>query len=389
MRCGLHGKAAAASILLVGLTGCPSATPSATDSSRAGSGRVEGDAALNPPVDLACTAVGLDVFLSWRNGDSYSSVVILQDGRELATLTGEAESYSLSVSQAGSYTFSVKGRSSEGSSEAAECTVEAGGAPPVEDLRCAYEETTGAVTVSWRVPEGGTIDAIQVSRNGISIAVLGPTATTYIDREPATGEVTYEVRTVWRTQPSVESSCRVSVPGLQGISELTGTLDAQSGDITLRWRNGDAYDSVVVVLGDLKVAELSGDSTTFQFDNETFGIFQFSVFGKKGNLTSSPAFVEVDAGKLEWESQSDAAGYYVYVWNAGEAEPSKEAPAATIGPVLSLELADLYAAGCLPASTEGVELYVALAAFDDLGNVSDLSEPVAFTWRVFENSSVQ
>jgi hypothetical protein len=78
-----------------------------------------------------------------------------------------------------------------------------------QGLTCAYDATSGAVTLTWT--QAGSSQGATVRRNGTQVASLPGTAVTYVDNTPGTGEVTYEVRATSDGQACEPVTCTVII----------------------------------------------------------------------------------------------------------------------------------------------------------------------------------
>lgn len=222
-------------ILLALSTGCPSGSGS-------DSGTVQGPSSLKAPTEIQCTSVGSDIFLSWKNQEAYDSISVNCNGVETAVLPGTAESYTWSAERSGNYAFQLKASKGRSFSNSESCSVEVNYVPDVEDLHCSFSEISGTVELSWSLPEAGSVEAVKVLRNGVTLALLTPNERTYLDNAPLTGRITYEVKAVRGSLVSGGISCEVNVSGVQGVTNLAGMVDSETGDIFLSWQNEDSYD---------------------------------------------------------------------------------------------------------------------------------------------------
>ena len=393
MRHGTVLRASAAALpalLSLFLVGCPQ-----EDSAEAlGNGRAVNDSSRlpAPPAELICESNELDVFLSWENGAAYREVQVTRDGTVVATLSGSASSFSDGVSGPGSYTYGVRGLDASGEwSETELCSVETSLLPDITGVMCGADPERNTVQVIWTLPRGTTFEKIRVFRNDRLLTELGGNAIRYIDSAPPSGTVSYAVRGVKGDETTKPAECSVRVAAPAGVENLTAGVDESNGDIVLEWRNGGAYDEIVVLLGGSEVARLDGDASSFRLANESFGIFNFSVCGVVGNRESEPARAELSLGRLVWDPDETGlvTGYYIYAWAQGDPVPSKDQPALTVGREFSVPLSELLTVGALPYTAEPASFSVAVAAFDAEGNVSDLSDMLSFSWVTYVDEDIQ
>ena len=96
---------------------------------------VVGDVVVPPVADLTCVAVetnagGPSAALRWRNPASYTSILILRDGGELAELPGDATSFVDRALEPAVYSYLVVARRGDASSRPAGCEVVIPGPSP-------------------------------------------------------------------------------------------------------------------------------------------------------------------------------------------------------------------------------------------------------------------
>ncbi len=383
MRLGALVKSIVVVGVVVSLFGCSDHTT--------GSGRVaaqpeqEEGALLAPPTNLVCESSNPDVFLAWQNGESYDEIRVSRDGVTVGMLAGTAESASDTVDAPGAFTYSVVGVGTNGgTSEPACCEVVVSQLPLLEDVACEVDLEEDAVRLTWSLPAGITFDGIRISRNGTGIAELNGQAVAYADENPPAGAHLYELRGILGVHATEAATCQIAFAVPAAIQSLTGAIDRGSGDFLLEWKNGDSYDEIVVTCGGEEVARLDGSATSFRFTAEAFGVYGFGIQGVRGDCESESAGWEGRIGQLQWNSTASevVAGYHVYVWPVNGSTPTEDAPFLTVSAENVLPLADLLAAGLLPECREPQAYNIAIMAFDERGNTSDLSTPLTFLWQV-------
>ncbi len=344
-----------------------------------GDGRAEETRAA--PSDLVCTAQGLDVFLAWTNNGDYSQVKVKRGKSVIATLPSTAETFSETLPAAGSYAYSVFGVPLR---EAATCQVEALDVPQLQGLACAFSARDYSVALAWSAAETAVFDAFTIARNGVRIGEVGGLVFQFVDAAPPIGAQLYEVRGVVGGNVSAPVACTADVTALEPISNFAATVDGATGAIVLTWTNGEPYDAIELSCGGERLAVLGGQETAYTFTHEPFGLYEFQVQAALGARQTEAAACAAATGRLIWDADpsSAAAGYHVYLWSSTAVAPAVTDFVFTTGAITALPLAELLAAGALPESRDPVALNIALTAFDAAGNLSALSECVAFDWQV-------
>lgn len=232
-----------------------------------------------PPTDMTCSVDLGIASISWTNGETYDSITLTRDGSILATLPGDATSYTEDLTgDPGPHSYSVTGTIGEFESASATCDV----VVPSEatDLTCSLSGGVDA-TLSWT--NTGVVETISVYRDGTLVGTLDATASEYVDAGIAPG--TYEYCLIYSVGSSTgaEVCCQLVVPVPPSSLDCTST----GTGIELNWINGEAYDSVIVTRDGVTVAELSGDSTTFTDPFVPAGTYTYEVFGSLGGSISS------------------------------------------------------------------------------------------------------
>ena len=125
------------------------------------------------------TPTSANTTLSWTNPTSYTSIVVRRNGAMLQTLAGGMVSFTDTTAGYGTNTYTVQGVTALGSSSEVSCAVTTTPAA-VNALTCTQPNpNVQNVTLNWS--NGTSYASINVRRNGIVIASLAGTATTYND----------------------------------------------------------------------------------------------------------------------------------------------------------------------------------------------------------------
>jgi len=238
--------------------------------------------AATAPGSLTCQAAGDSVTLSWTNSEAYDSIIVRRDGTDLATLAGDATTYTDTGVAPGSYTYGVVGVVGGVASTETQCTVSLE-VPPVLDLTCTGGELE--VLLSW-TNGSASYSSIEIQRDGTLLDTIAGSDTSYQDLSVPPGDHSYQVVAVYNSLKSTPASCTAysSVPPLTDLScSLTG--DA----VTLTWTNTfQNYDQIKVEKNGTEEALLPGDATSHTITGLDYGTYEFRVTGLLSGESSQP-----------------------------------------------------------------------------------------------------
>jgi len=139
--------------------------------------------------DLRCEAAGARVVLAWTNGASYDAIEIYRDGDLIETLAGSAEERAICPAPFGFHEYAVRGRLGQSFSPFTSCSVHNDAPRPVTDAR--WCEIAGDVELTWT--NGDCYDRIDLLRDGIRVASLPGSASSYRDKGAAGGGHAYAI----------------------------------------------------------------------------------------------------------------------------------------------------------------------------------------------------
>ncbi len=292
--------------------------------------RIDGCATL-PPSDLLCDPFDDTVTLSWSNNASYDEITILQDGALIATLAGDADTFTVTELPPGRYGFAVGGfdfgedcggttkpcRTGTGFTEvcAADDTPLPAGTDVLvplgfeDSMNIADVEVTLDIDVTFtsnvrnidivspfetevRLHNGGgsLMEGFRVLFSDAGIVNGSPFDCDLCLMQPAEGELaafageqaegewnlavtTFEEATVNDYCIAVYEGCELPAPDDLSCSEGGGGID-------LSWSNGAAYDSIAIERnGELLATGLDGDTTSFADGPLVAGFYAYRVFG--------------------------------------------------------------------------------------------------------------
>ena len=170
---------------------------------------------------------------------------------------------------------------------------------------------------------------------------------------------------------------------IQPLKSVQCNVDRTNGHILMSWENGEKrYEKVNIEVGEQERIEVDGRTTSYEYENNIYGLFEFELYGSIYELKSPSKSCSVDVGRLVWDADTSGkvTGYHIYVWGDNEEQPNKNDMIYSIGVTNNITLRELYDARALPLSRETTQLKVALSAHDNKGNISDLSNVVSFPW---------
>ncbi len=290
---------------------------------------------LKPPYDLVCTTnLGLEpieipdticlpgmdvvenadgeipvmplnaVFLRWRNGSRYDTILIHRDKELIDKIPGTRIHYIDTDVSPGVHVYHVTGVRGDEKTESAECKVEiAGPVPPPENLTCELltdasdptteEDITGpAVLLKWENP--AEYSGIMIFRNKCLIAKLEGTETSYLDKGLLPGAYVYSVVGVLDHGQSIPTICKIEVTGpvpppqrltceslpIDCLSEDGSSSDCIGAVVKLAWYNPVRYEKIVIMREGEEIAQLAGERT-YYYDKEVEpgGTYTYAVIG--------------------------------------------------------------------------------------------------------------
>ena len=255
-------------------------------------------AAATPPVtSLVCSSLDNDVTLTWVNGAAdYDTIEVLRDGGLIATLAGTATSYDDLDLVDATYEYTVSAVRSSIVATGAVCPATVSfPTPPVSALACAVVDADAALTWTNGAPD---YDLIEVLRDGVLVASLAGTATSYDDLALANGTYEYTVTAVRSANPSSDSLCSATIaiapPPVTGLGCVVTT-----DDIALTWTNaaGD-YDAVEIWRNGMLLMTLAGSAVSYDDLDMPDGVYDYSVVAVRDGLSSAGAECEATVAMI-------------------------------------------------------------------------------------------
>ncbi|HIA26813.1 MAG TPA: hypothetical protein EYN79_01615, partial [Planctomycetes bacterium] len=233
----------------------------------------------NAVINLHCSAVAGDATITWTNKDSYTSIEVEVVGVTGEVVPGDATSATIGGLQPGSYEICVTGVVGNGISAPSCCNLVI--PIPITDLSCSA--TGHAVTLNWSNSED--YDQIDIFRDGIPIADIPGTMTSYTDSDVASGPHTYSVVATIRKGTTAPVSCDIDV--LDPPTDLVCFTTAGVAELT--WTNPSSYDVIELLRDGVLIATLAGDTTSFSEGGLQPGSYVYELFGILGNSISDTA----------------------------------------------------------------------------------------------------
>ncbi|MEM7260579.1 MAG: hypothetical protein AAF488_01220 [Planctomycetota bacterium] len=188
-------------------------------------------AAVPPVTAVTCVSAGGDVTLSWANNAAYENIEIKRDGAVIANLAGGMTSYLDPNPGSGVYSYSITGTIAPDDSPPTACSVTVSNVNAITGITC--EQIDEDASLNW-TNNGGvfspTYDSIEVARNGVVLAVLPGTATSYLDVDADPGNTTYILTAVIGGEASAPTPCTMTIINTN-VTDLVLRFDATlSGD---------------------------------------------------------------------------------------------------------------------------------------------------------------
>lgn len=241
-----------------------------------------------PPTSISCQQQSGNVELNWVNGQLYDAITIFRGGVLLDTLAGSVSSYTDSALEVGVHQYFVQGSVGGFDSSPVICAL-VFEPTPIESLTCVLNGNEA--DLSW--VNSDNYDAITVLRNGILVATLDGTETTFTD-SPGPGAHQWSIRASITGINSPDAFCSLVFP-----PEAPSALNCSivGAEVFLAWSNPPGYNQVFIARDGVEIAVLSGNSTSY-IDVPGPGEFFYEVSGANGGAVS-----EADSCSVEVSPQ--------------------------------------------------------------------------------------
>ncbi len=197
-----------------------------------------------PISSLACVpGVGV-VDLSWTLGQAYDSITVIRNGVTITTLAGTAEAFQDTTAPAGGNVYAIVARTNLVDSDAVSCT-QGFGVAGIASFNCSGFGTFG--DLFWS--NSATYSQITVERDGVLLAAIPGSATSYFDTALPFGTHVYTLTASTATETLPAVSCSVTVaPPLDPITGLSCSLADACGTTIATWTNNGFYDTIVITV---------------------------------------------------------------------------------------------------------------------------------------------
>ncbi len=129
---------------------------------------------------------------------------------------------------------------------------------PVTDLTCLYDCTGASVELSWTNTDLYT--SITIERNGIAVAIIGGSSTTYSESPPLLFPAAYTVLPECVGTVAAGQTCQ---PSPAAVFDLSCTRDCGTASVELTWSAAGGYDAIEIYEDGNPVAVLSGADVSY------------------------------------------------------------------------------------------------------------------------------
>lgn len=158
--------------------------------------------------------------------------------------------------------------------------------PPTQ-LTCSQQILD--IVINWNAAE--SYDLVKISRDGIQIAEIPGSQTTYTDVAPVSGQHSYTVVATIGSDESPQVACIVSVSLVEPILNLV--CDQVEEDVQLQWQNqsavtGDPYELIRILRNGVELASVPGESELFVDLTPQFGIAAYQVIAEALEDSAEP-----------------------------------------------------------------------------------------------------
>ncbi|MFN0058982.1 MAG: dockerin type I repeat-containing protein [Planctomycetota bacterium] len=260
------------------------------------------------PNALVCNVtspVPCQASVSWMNHSSYSGIQVQVDGLVVQTLPGTAQSTSVSLPGPGPHQICLVATTICGAVLAPSCcTVNCPGNPDVvTSLTCSLAaECVCEGLLTW-LNGDPDYDSIQIYRDGVLVATLAGSATSYPTGELTLGLHEFCVVAVRFGLVSAEVCCEMNCaapppPPAPVAVTCVVTAPATCG-VQVTWDNPTAYDSIVVLVNGVLAQTLAGsaEQTTLTLPGGPTS-YQVCVRGENDCGVSAPACCTVSCQQI-------------------------------------------------------------------------------------------
>ena len=255
---------------------------------------------LASPTAFSCAVVAGEVDITWTNNDIYDTITLNRDGQLLAILSGGDSSYLDAAAGAGPHSYDMTADAGAASiSDTAGCSVDVPSTPT--DMTCSALGSTASL--SWTLPTDGT--SVEVSRDGIVIATLGGSATSYEDIGASAGTHEYCVVNQIGSGTSAATCCSARV-----LAAPTGFgCVSVAGEIDISWTNNDVYDTITLHRDGQPLAILSGSDSSYHDATAGAGAHSYDMTADAGaSSVSDTVDCTVDVPSTPIDMQCSALG---------------------------------------------------------------------------------
>lgn len=255
------------------------------------------------PTAVTCTLTDVCMCLgtvTWMNTEAdYDAIEVTVDGVLIATLPGNADNATVMLPQPGTSSVCVTAIRNGLSSDAACCSLECAGPPPVTGpaaVTCSTGPWPGCeTTVSWT--NTSLYSQIVVTLGGVVIETLpgDATMTTVALSTPGLQEICLIATTICGDEAAPSCCPAECIFPPDPIGGLSCLIDSDPCSGSISWMNGNTdYDSIEVTLDGAAYATLPGGATTIEYGTLEPGPHTFCFTAVRAGLTSEELCCTID-----------------------------------------------------------------------------------------------
>ncbi|MGE4620134.1 MAG: hypothetical protein AAEJ04_10035, partial [Planctomycetota bacterium] len=237
------------------------------------------------PTDMATTALSSAVTITWSLPTPGESQELTRNGNTIATLAGDASSYTDSGLASGDYTYCVTNIIGNGTSATTCSSIHVLADP--NNMTC--DSAAGYVNLAWA--NNDNYATLTLERDGQPLVIMSGDTTSYTDDSAAVGNHTYSLTA--NAGPSTSSTVDCSVNHVLPAPS-NPSCSVTAGEVDLSWANNDTYKTLALNRDGQLLEMLPGGTTSYHDASAGAGPHNYDLVASGGSIESDAASCSVD-----------------------------------------------------------------------------------------------